>query len=255
MKTPEEIIEYFCIDHPNEIDLDAICFHFKAKVERRSLSGCEGRLIGFKERAIITVNSSSSKKRQRFTAGHELCHWLNDKGNVSHRCTEKTLLNAWSNDNAETRANNFSAKLLMPESLLRKLGKGKNFTIKDMIKLAEMFGVSLTAMAIRFLKLDLASGMLIWSDGNERSRFTTNPSYQKRAWPIKLIDKESCAAFVKEKETGSKYGCSIPADIWIDSATASHYELYEDSIVVMNGVILSLISWPDEGYLISLAEN
>lgn len=255
MKTPEEIIDHFCIEHPEEIDIEAICFHYNAKVEKHPLSGCEGRLIGYKDKAVITVNSKSSLNRQRFTVGHELCHWLNDRGDVAHKCTEEIIMNSWFKDNPETRANKFSARLLMPDQLMRKFGRNKKFKLREMKELAGLFRVSVTAMAIRFLKLDLASGMLVWSDGKERKRFTVNPSYPKRAWPVQRVDNESCAAFIKEKDQGSQYGCEMPADVWIDDVKASHFNLYEDSMVILPGTVLSLISWPDEEFLIQVSDN
>ena len=255
MNRAEEILEHFAIETPDEIDLEAICHYFGAQIQRQPLSGCEGRLIGFKNKAIITVNSNSSLSRQNFTAAHELGHWLNDKGKVSHQCTEEVLLKAWSGDNIETIANKFAAKLLMPENILRARIKKLAFRIKDVQELANDFSVSLTAMAIRVLKLDLATGVLLWSNGEYRNRFTISQSYPTKAWPVKKIDNESCAKYLQGKSIGSKFGTSVPADLWIDRTDASFHEVYEDSIVVSENSILTLLHWPDESYLIKLLEN
>ena len=57
---------------PSEIDIEAIAYYKDVVVKNEILTGCEARIIGIGDRAIITVNSHSNIERQRFSIGHEL---------------------------------------------------------------------------------------------------------------------------------------------------------------------------------------
>lgn len=255
MNSAEEIIEYFSIDDPSEIDIEAICYHFNAEVEYRPLTGCEGRLIGFQEKAIITVNENSSTRKQRFTMAHELCHWLNDKGKVSnHICTDDIISNKWTGFDIETRANNFAASLLMPKELFNRLGRGKKFRLSTIREISEEFDTSITATAIRFLNLELNNGLIVSSVDNRRRWFSRNKGLPEKVWPVDLIDNESFAKYLESKNIGDRMGGEVPADLWINRSDASFYNLYEDSIKTSENSILSLISWDDESYLIKLSD-
>ena len=78
----ERILKDLGITEPHEIDLDAIAWELGARVRYRPLHGCEARIVGSTDQAIITVNSRSSRRRQRFSVGHELGHWYYDRGRV-----------------------------------------------------------------------------------------------------------------------------------------------------------------------------
>ena len=101
----------------------------------------------------ISVNARDKSTRQRFTAAHELGHYvlhrplfegkLDDnyafrKKGGYHNSTIKPL--------HEAQANKFAANLLMPSEMIVKYQK---LGITDTVKLAEMFGVSEMAMRIR----------------------------------------------------------------------------------------------------------
>lgn len=253
--SPEYIIDYFGIDDPKEIDIEAICHYYKIKVAYESLTGCEGRLIGYNDKAIITVNKNSSLKRQRFSIAHELAHWILDKGKVSHLCTIETFTKKWNTNDIETKANKFAARLLMPNSILKKIGQKKKFRVRDLTEISDIFSTSLTATAIRFLELDLNNGILISSERGIRKWFATNPSLPKRIWPVDLIDKESWANHIKDKEIGTKQGGSVPTDLWINRSDASYYEVYEDSVVTALSTVLTLVSWDNESYLLKLLDD
>lgn len=65
--TPAEIIlKRLGITDPREIDLEAIAWHLGVRVRYRPLDRCEARIIGCGDRAVITVNSHSGRRRRRF---------------------------------------------------------------------------------------------------------------------------------------------------------------------------------------------
>jgi hypothetical protein len=63
-----------------------IAQHCDATVTYGTLSGSEARIVGADESAIITVARSGSRGRERFSAAHELAHWLRDAGEIALLC-------------------------------------------------------------------------------------------------------------------------------------------------------------------------
>jgi hypothetical protein len=55
--------------------LPALAYYSGARVRTRPLDGCEARIIGVGNQAIITVNAHSPPRRKRFSIAHELGHW------------------------------------------------------------------------------------------------------------------------------------------------------------------------------------
>ena len=80
------------ITSPSEIDIEAIAFYKDAIVKNEPLTGCEARIIGAGDRAIITVNSKSDwERRRRFSIGHELGHWFKDRGKIGNLCSHDDM--------------------------------------------------------------------------------------------------------------------------------------------------------------------
>jgi Zn-dependent peptidase ImmA (M78 family) len=129
VKTPEQILDELGITSPEDLDIEAIAYHYGATIYYEPLSGCEANIIGRKDRALITVNSNAIPTRRRFSAGHELGHWMRDRERIAFGCTQKDLDSQWtategSTNNPETRANQFAGDLLLPNRLFVPIGKG-----------------------------------------------------------------------------------------------------------------------------------
>lgn len=99
---------------------------------------------------MILVNSRDSTERQLFTVAHELGHYLlNHKSKKDDVLYRSDPLNSYK-DSREQEANCFAASLLIPEVMLDKICDIYNFRlVGDEIKLARVFGVSLTFMKYR----------------------------------------------------------------------------------------------------------
>jgi hypothetical protein len=65
----ERLLQDLGITEPKEIDLEAIAFHLGARVRYRRLEGCEARIIGRNDAAIITIGEDCSPRRKRFSLG------------------------------------------------------------------------------------------------------------------------------------------------------------------------------------------
>src|SRR5580704_11802217 len=105
------------VTEPKEIDLEAIAYHVGADVRRQPLDGCEARIIGYGDRAIITINARSSHRRNRFSIAHELGHWRHHRGQcLVCRAEEVGPREAMS---PERIADNYASDLLLPHDLFR----------------------------------------------------------------------------------------------------------------------------------------
>lgn len=126
----------------------------------------EGQLSGAAifngDQMIVTVNSSESEKRKRFTIAHEIGHLLLHADQALNIDVNPISLNRDMQSSAgenwrEIEANYFAASLLMPtEDVLTSFEKWKNLEEDDCLqKMASRYGVSLQAMSIRLGKLGL----------------------------------------------------------------------------------------------------
>jgi|TARA_R110002049_G_scaffold149648_3_gene312701 Zn-dependent peptidase ImmA (M78 family) len=93
------------------------------------------------------VDSSEPSVRQRFTAAHELGHFVLHRDMIGDGIQDNYLLRAEGLTNTqEAQANRFAADLLMPRNLISQAIDGGTTSVGA---LAELFRVSEIAMSIR----------------------------------------------------------------------------------------------------------
>jgi len=71
-KAPDAILEELGVREPADLKIEAIAEYCGATIIYAPLEGTEARILGYGDRAIITVNSAAPRGRQRFSGGHEL---------------------------------------------------------------------------------------------------------------------------------------------------------------------------------------
>lgn len=131
--------------------------------ERRIGSGESAWIERIGDRFHVVVNSAESEARRRFSAAHELAHYLLHRdlmqidGDRMNRHTDR-LYGAPEDNPAspftrqhEIQANRLAAQIVMPAKLVRQ----KFNTEQDITRLAADFGVSKAAMEIRLRTLGL----------------------------------------------------------------------------------------------------
>lgn len=109
--------------------------------------GVSGMLKRVGDQFECYVDSSEPAHRQRFTAAHELGHFVLHRDSLGETHADNYLLRAEGmTSRQETQANYFAADLLMPMNLISDAMEGG---IREVEDLARHFGVSETAMSIR----------------------------------------------------------------------------------------------------------
>jgi Zn-dependent peptidase ImmA (M78 family) len=252
-RSVDELLLDLGITEPEELDLNAIAQHCCATILYKPLEGCAARITGNQDRAIITVDSNSRVERQRFSAAHELGHWMFDRGKVSlFSCEEKTFLKEWSTVSPEMRANRYASDLLMPTSMFKPRARLFPQVDFDTVRaLAKVFTTSLTATAIRLAEHGPLPAMVVCSTirGVE---WSVKGDGTKALWPHEA-HRETYAYDVLHGDLDEASG-DVSASAWFSHAVASRHCVYEHSIRSYQGTVLSLLWWRDESMLIKVEE-
>lgn len=252
-QTPSLILGELGIREPADLDIEAISEYCGATIKYKSLQGCEARILGYKDRAIITVNSLSTRERQRFSAGHELGHWMRDRGQVAFQCEDKNFTQEWSTNNPEFRANRFASDLLLPAPMFKPLARGLPITFSSVSQLASKFQMSLTATAIRLIEHGWLPSMLVCNTDEGRAWFVANSAISGKFWPL---DRPGTNTVAHAFQSGSS--AQSPKDVrsseWIKHPMADRYWIKEDSIMLRGRIVLSLLWWEDEQQILDQDE-
>jgi Zn-dependent peptidase ImmA (M78 family) len=246
----EDLLIDLGITEPNELEIEVIAQHCKATVTYKPLRGCAARIMGNEDRAIITIDSESRPERQRFSAAHELGHWMFDRGKISlFSCEENTFIREWSKSNPETRANRYASDLLLPVPMFKpRAATCRTIDFNAVKGLSKIFTTSLTATAIRMVEHGPLPAMLICSSSQAIEWFVRSDT-TKRLWP-QLPSHETYAHDVFDGDD-DRSG-NVLASAWFDHPIANRYRIREHSIRGYGGLVLSLLWWQDETMLIDL---
>lgn len=245
----EHLLMDLGVTEPAEIDLEAIAYDAGATVRYRCLEGCEARIVGCQDRAIITVNSTSPPKRQRFSIAHELGHWHHHRG----RCLICRVdeIRPRSPTSPERLADGYAADLLMPAYLFRPIAlRLPRLDFGAVRSVADAFDVSLAAAAIRLVQADLHAAMLICHGPSGRKWFLRPKGIPDRWFPQEELDAESFAFGVQfGRDDEPKFPRKIGADAWFDRAGADRFEIKEQTIRVGPDETLTLLLFTEEDML------
>lgn len=127
-----------------------------------------------KSSGTILVNSATSRRRRRFSIGHELGHFLSPthrpmRGSTTGcQTVDMRLQTPRKNDVAsrvEVQANRFAAKLLMPERAFRREIKRSDApSLQAVVEISNLFDVSKEATARRYVELHDTACAIIFSE-------------------------------------------------------------------------------------------
>lgn len=243
----ERLLKKLGITEPDEIDLEAIAFSVGAVIRYRALDGCEARIVGYGDNAVISINARSSFQRQRFSIAHELGHWEHHRG-LRLVCRVEGRQSALA---SERLADSYAADLLMPHYLFRPLAlQHSKLTFKAVSALADTFTTSQTATAIRLVESNLTPALLVCHGTDKRKWFTKAPSVPEHWFPKALIDASSSALeILYGKRQGDPMPRKIKAEAWFDCWEARGYDIYEQTMRIGDGEILTILLLTDQRML------
>lgn len=250
----EQLLQELGMNSPEEIDVDVIAFHLGAVTCYEDLTGCDGRVLGHGNSAFITINRNATPGRQRFTAAHEIGHWMYDRGEAN-ACTAEKIEKAWGKSGRETRANRFAGALLLPDRMLQPyLNNGDLSRFEEIGQVANRFQTSLSATSIKVIEKSPRPQMLVCMFGGQRHWVIRSRTVPESLWPVSKIHPHSRAAQFLEGRVASVVGMS-DADVWFDSRCARGHEIHEDTAVIAPALSLTIISWPCEDMITDMLDE
>lgn len=163
------------------IDLEEVCAKLEIDLTEEDL-GKSGKVAGClvveNGYAEILINKNIIYfGRKQFTIAHEIGHWaIPSHRNNSHECWSIDIYSYHSEKRLEVEANRFASEFLLPTAKAQEILKRKEVNFSLIKQVAEEFGMSVTATAIKFVKLTkydtcatvlFENGKPIWTIGSE----------------------------------------------------------------------------------------
>ena len=252
LKPAEKLLQQLGITEPNEIDLEAIAWTLGAEIKYRPIDGCEARIIGKADQAIITVNCNSHPRRQRFSIAHELGHWKFDRGRTLVCRADEFGSSRMKAPPEEKRADWYAADLIMPNYLLRPAMRSfSQMSLNSIGKLADIFNASLTASAIRIVETGDYPAIIICHGINGRKWFSRSSLVPARWFPRVDLQPESSAFTIlfDEKCSNDSRLRGVYADAWFDRCDAHKFEIFEQTYRISNNEVLTVLIVEDDEML------
>lgn len=185
----------------------------------------EGMLTSNDDRSkwMIAYNDQlPSDGRIRFTKAHELGHYILHRADQSEfRCSKEDMLKWHAEDDIEAQADTFASYLLMPLDDYRK-------QVNDIINLdvfshcADRYGVSLTAVILKWLSYTDEKAILIMSRDGFMNWSSSSPAAMKSGAYFKTrknvvpIPIGSLAS--QDTVETDRYGSKLPTTVWFPNA-------------------------------------
>lgn len=218
-----------------------------------SVDGGEGWVLLYNDQL-------KSEGRIRFTQAHELGHYLlHRRLRDSFSCTDKDMVE-WGpgGKQLESEADEFASTLLMPINHFRALVNDSKIDFEMLGKCADLFGVSLTAAALRWVSFTSESAVLILSrDGFIDWSISSDKAFKNGAYfrtSDRVIELPAGSLAADTSTTSDRHGVATSVSTWFGHASRGAF-LREMKLACDNyGYSLSLLHlssgdkvWPPWG--------
>ena len=179
-------------------------------------------------------------ERKRFSIAHELGHLLMGHiVSIKKVCSDADMMD-WYQSSQETQANFFAGELILPTKLVSSRCDIGNISFEPIKQIAKDFRASLTATAIKFVRLCPEKCAIVYSDQGKVRWFYKSPDW----WPFirkgGKLDKRTLAHDFFKGEPMEPDPIEVDADAWFESRGLD--EVVEHSIASSRyGFVLSLL--------------
>lgn len=201
-------------------------------VTKRDIPGCMGALVYGESQPrqwAILYHHDQSPGRTAYTIGHEFGHYILHRKLIDEDsrydggiyCDENSVLRREGAD-IEHEADEFAANLLMPFHDFRRQIPAKSVpNFVDLGKIADRYGVSLTAATLRWLEYTETRALLIVSNEGFAHWVKTSKPALKTGYYIKTRNTMyelpvKAVAATKDYRQETVDGINQPADVWFD---------------------------------------
>lgn len=242
----EALVEELGITSPEELDVEAIAYDSSVEVIYKAMTGCEATLVGYRDRAIATINPSIVRGRERFSVAHELGHWHLHRGR-SFKCrVDDPGANLSSNLVLEKEADAFAAHLLMPKRIFKPaVVQFPQPTFQQLTDVATAFETSLMATALRFAAINTAP-VIVACYSRSGKRWGFPAADVPNRWFLKQeLDEDTYTYDLLTNGRECDRLRKQPADVWFDNSDAERYEVYEQCINSGSTALVLIYMEPD----------
>jgi hypothetical protein len=244
-KKAGEILTRFGIDGPEHIRVKDLAYALGAGVIEGPLRGAAARLTRSKNGAVIRISDREIYDgRKRFSIAHELGHLVLDHGkNKDVVCSDKDMIAALNDASKESEANAFAGELLLPTALVNKSCDVAEVTFDPVRSIAERFRTSLTATALKFVRLCPEMCAVVYCQDGEVKWIAKSNEF----WPFipmtKKLDRRTLAYDYFKVGELREDPEEVDADAWLDIEKSRGVdEVVEHSIAMPRlGSVLSMI--------------
>jgi Zn-dependent peptidase ImmA (M78 family) len=186
-KLAVNLIDEYCIDGPQNLNVEEIANAEKLFIIERPLKNFLGMINYKNDYGLITINSTLAGTPQRvFTIIHEMGHFFNEKHKAEHLqgCSSSDLISYQSKKHNEDNANIFAAELLLYKPWFIEFTQKEEISIELLRGTANYFKVSLTATAIRFTEICQSPAAFIFCTDRKVQWYIAS-----KLFPFKFISK------------------------------------------------------------------
>ncbi|MCA9678725.1 MAG: ImmA/IrrE family metallo-endopeptidase [Myxococcales bacterium] len=239
-KAATALHDRFHLRDPQDLDVEGIAALLGLQVRVGDLHGAAARLVGAPTGGIIRLSDRIEHSgARRFSVAHEIGHCqLGHRSTATAAVCASTDVHGHVDRGAEAEANAFAAELLMPERLVRRRCEVSPVSLEPVRAIADNFGVSLLAAALRFVELTSERCALVFSRARHIVWAAHSPTFLPFIERGRCLDPDSLAFDWFSSALASSGPQLVPADAWVSHDAAADAELQEDVFVVpgMDGV-------------------
>jgi Zn-dependent peptidase ImmA (M78 family) len=244
----EAVVSQFGVDCG--LHLDAVASEMGATIVETDSATYDGVLVRVADtnRGRIGISKRIPVEgRKRFTAAHELGHYVLGHGSEVLQCRPHDI-ETWDPKvrQEERDANTFAAEVLMPAAVIRPL-IAQTPDFRHVEQIAELCGTSLTSSARRFVELSTYQVAMVWSE-NKRVVWYRESRELRRAIRVRGLDEGSLAHTCFRDGTAAEHdGVRVPARCWMyEEGLRDDATLIEWSRAMPRyGGVLTLLYAPD----------
>lgn len=216
----KELWKTYGFSSPRDLVLEDLAFAMGVVVIEGRLDGADARLLRKADRGLIRLRQDIPEAgRKRFAIAHELGHW------VMHRrvtqmlaCTSEDMVSKYKASPPEIEANYFASELLMPSELFKARVAHRSPSLDLLKALADDFGTTLTASAIRYVEVVDDYAAIVVSEKGKIRWFRASESFEKRFWlePGTALPRKSVGAALFRGEFVAGKPEILDVDTWLD---------------------------------------
>jgi len=243
-----ELVDSYSIDHPDQ--LEDVAWLLRAQVIEGGLRGSLARVARFDRTARIRLSHNHVEPGQRrFSIAHELGHLLLGHRGVAGCSRASDVSASYKGDGKlrEEEANVFAGDFLLPTRLVKPRCEVSPVDFGVIQKIADDFGTSLVATAIRFAELTSERCAVVLSQQNKVRWVVSSRTFWpeiRRGQPV--LPWSVAAPYFRGKPLSAELE-EVDATAWIDGDhMRGPTEIYEHAreIPSIKGV-LSLVWIPE----------